>query len=68
MASKKPHELVKGDDIVLWVGPAVGEVNALVDSVEKLQGSLNQYVLKVQEIEWAVLIVHGDKDIDLADW
>ncbi|MFC4117523.1 hypothetical protein [Nonomuraea zeae] len=68
MATKKPHELAKGNAIVLWPSLIVGEVTAIVDSVHKLEGSLKQYVIRVEEIEWAALVVDGDEDIELATW
>ncbi|MFI6319698.1 hypothetical protein ACIBG8_19345 [Nonomuraea sp. NPDC050556] len=61
----KAEDLKPGDDIVLWAGPSLGEVSALVRRVEV--APTGKIRVHVDEIEWAVLLVDAGVEIGLAD-
>lgn len=66
MTTKKPHELQKGDQIILWAGPE-GLVTAEVDRIGAPFIADGTMVIELVEIEFGHLRVPRDADIDLDD-
>lgn len=64
--TKKPEELVKGDEVVLWASIAFGEVYATVVRIYTYEES-GTIGIVTEEIEWAEVVVPIGTEIVLAD-
>lgn len=63
--TQRADELQEGEVIVLWAGPAVGEVEAEVTDVAPADPG--HVLITVEEIDWATLRVQADEPVVLAD-
>lgn len=64
--TKKAEELEKGDEIVLWAGPALGEVYVTVDRIYIYEEPCTVGIT-TEEIEWAELVAPIGTEIVLAE-